>query len=357
MNAGCGRCQRIARSLVGVAVWLAVMGGPPSASAYSWKSWLGDDRALGGSGTWNNDSMNTNWIIESSSAISPWVTGDQAKFTGTGGVVTVEGTVTFHNRIYFVTNGYVVTGGTIASDADFAISVANGATATVYSTLSMPAGMGFTTRNDVGNGTLILNADLITNNFNGDITLYAGTLVLNGDNYSVGGVKQTGNGQYAAFFLNSTHHKAGPYTIYNDGTFGGTGTVQMASVSNKVSMSGKLIPGTATEIGTLTIGVGKLQMSTNTTAEFQIDLAANKADKVVVGDLLTYAGTLNLRFAGSRVTPASYQLFQFGSKAGNFNTTNVFGLNPSKATVSYNPATGILAYIPIVAKGALILVR
>jgi hypothetical protein len=206
-------------------------------------------------------------------------------------------------------------------------------------------------------GTLVINSDLTQYNFNGKIIFYTGSLIINGDNYSQGSVYQTGAGQYGRFYLNGTHYNAGSYTVREDGTLGGTGTVQLASSGNLVNITGTLTPGTATEIGTLTIAVGDLKFNPTTQAKFQVDLTADKADKVVVGDLLTYAGTLTIDVTGARNSDASYTLFQYGSKTGTLAAVNINGVNPNKAEASFDENTGVLTYHVLPPQGTLITIQ
>lgn len=363
MLASNGRCPWHARHLLCAVLVLAAICSPLSSNAaLAWRTWVGDDTAPGGSGTWNNSNLNWSGADAGTAPYYAWGDGDRPKFFGPEGTVTVEGTVKVYSEFYIYTN-YVFTGGTIGTTLGITLQIMGSATVTVNAALSTRTnetlgGWGNIAMNNTG--TLVINSDLTQYNFNGNIVPYKGKIILNGDNYSAGTVAQNDTNQTGVFILNGTHYNAGSYTIREIGGLGGTGTVQLASNSKLVNVSGTLTPGTETQIGTLTIAVGDLKFNSPAKAEFQVDLANNKADKVVVGDQLTYGGALNLRFTGSSVNPASFQLLQFGSKAttpAGFASTNVFGLNPLKATVSYNPATGVLTYTPIVAKGALILVR
>jgi autotransporter-associated beta strand protein len=164
-----------------------------------------------------------------------------------------------------------------------------------------------------GTGTLTLTG---ANTYTSTTTVNAGTLLVNG-----------------------THTGAGNYTVAAAGTLGGTGSINLAADTGLVTVSGKLTPGSATAIESLDVGVGSLTLAGS--ADFQVDLAAGQADKVNVGNVLTYGGVLNVAFSGSGADGSAFDLFDFTSESGAFSQVNFTGLSPQQ-TASFDPTTGVV---------------
>jgi len=345
---------------------LAVALAMPLSAMASWRYWVGDDSVPGGAGTWNSTNLNWSGSTAGTAPYYAWISGDNAVFGGaTGGVVVVEGTVVAP-QFFFYSTGYLLTNGTILSaTANLAISLTNGTTATISSLLSTSYSGCIIKRGLIGadgdGGTLVLNSVFPQNDSGGgsfgSFLFYQGTTIMTGDNYYPGGIAQNDTNQFGVFIQNGTHHNAGSHTIRQGGTLGGTGTVQLADSGKFIDQYGTLTPGTATEIGTLTIAVGDLKFYASTQAKFQVDLTTDKADKVVVGDLLTYNGTLTIDVTGARDSDASYTLFQFGSKTGTFTAVNITGVNPNKAEASFDGDTGVLTYHLLPPQGTLITIK
>ena len=102
--------HRIIHLHLGMAMLSAALCVPLAAQA-AWRYWVGDDTALGGPGTWNTSNANWSGAEAGTAPYFTWVTADQPKFSGVGGVVTVDGPVTNFNRLYFTSTGYVLRGG------------------------------------------------------------------------------------------------------------------------------------------------------------------------------------------------------------------------------------------------------
>lgn len=351
--------HRIVYRLLGMAVLAAA---PPTALA-AWRTWVGDDTALGGSGTWNSTNLNWSASDAGTAPYYAWASGDNGKFSGTGGVVNVEGTVTCPS-LYFLATGYVIANGTnLLTGNTLGINLSDGATATISTVLSTSYSGCTIKRNriDGDGGTLILDSVFPEVNSGvgsfGAFYVYQGTTIMTGDNYYPGWIGQNDTNQFGVIIHNGTLHNAGSHTIRQGGTLGGTGTVQLANSSKFIDQCGTLTPGTATEIGTLTVAVGDLKFSATAQAKFQVDLTADKADKVVVGDLLTYNGTLTIDVTGERKSDASYALFQFGSKTGTLSAVNITGVNPNKAEASFDANTGVFTYHVLPPKGTVVVIQ
>jgi fibronectin-binding autotransporter adhesin len=153
---------------------------PPVGSVFWYPN--GPTGAPGGAGTWNN--TNTNWNTNSAGGAATAVAfsaANYANFGGAaGGTVTVAAGGVATNGMEINANGYVFSGGAItlggtpvAPDVVLnTIKVTNPTdTATINSQISGSNGL-----NKTGNGTLVLGST--TNNFNGNVTVSGGTLII-----------------------------------------------------------------------------------------------------------------------------------------------------------------------------------
>ena len=141
-----------------------------------------------GTGIWDLTALNWNGGVDA------WTAGDKAVFSGTGGVVTVEGVVdasgiTFNSSNYVVnaTAGSWITNS--AEQAHFDVTVAEGKTATLNANMRMSGA----TFRKYGKGTLVLGG---TNVFRtayvqalGDTAVYEGILKLTKGNVKALGTK------------------------------------------------------------------------------------------------------------------------------------------------------------------------
>lgn len=200
------------------------------------------------------------------------------------------------------------------------VTVNPGLTATVNGSGSTTSGLAGTANyTKLGTGTLILTNN---HNYTGTTTVSAGALYVNGNH--LGGATGVGN-----------------YTVDSGTTLGGTGTITFAA-GNGVTVNGTIAPGSpTTAIESLNLGaIGDAALLGN--ANFDVDLATDLFDELLVGDALTYGGVLNVALTGSDLGAAIYDLFDFTSQSGTFATINVTGLGDGQ-TASFNYETGELS--------------
>ncbi len=131
--------------------------------------WAADGFTPGGSGTWDVEEYT--WL--NGPTATTWNQYGRAVFGGTGGPVSVSGTVPVNAGMRFETDGYTVEGGTLDMVANAAaynsINVGPAATATINATIAGSAGLTKT-----GTGTLVVGG---TNPVAGGVNIAAGTLV------------------------------------------------------------------------------------------------------------------------------------------------------------------------------------
>ncbi|MBE1526356.1 fibronectin-binding autotransporter adhesin [Sphingopyxis sp. OAS728] len=140
-----------------------------------------DGAITGGDGLWQNSGGNDNWTEFDGSANAPFTDDAFAVFSGTGGTVTVDGSLgaVAASGMQFASDGYVIAGDGIAlTAAEAIIRVGDGSiggaayTATIASNLT---GIGDVIKTDLG--TLVLTG---TNSFAGEVNVRAGELRLAG---------------------------------------------------------------------------------------------------------------------------------------------------------------------------------
>jgi autotransporter-associated beta strand protein len=131
--------------------------------------WAANGFTPGGSGTWDAEAFT--WL--DGQTATTWSQYGRAVLGGTGGPVSVSGTIPLQSGIRFETNGYTVEGGSLDLVANAAayntINVGPAATATINAMLTGSAGFTKT-----GTGTLTLAG---VNTVTGSATVAAGTLV------------------------------------------------------------------------------------------------------------------------------------------------------------------------------------
>ena len=214
-----------------------------------------------------------------------------------------------------------------------------------------------------GNGTLSLAG---TNTFNGDLTVNAGTLRMDGAgrlnsgnftaqfynngtlfNYDssasqtigniisgTGAVTVNGNGTLT---LNGVNTYTGLTTV-NAGTLAGNGTIAGAVV---VNTGGTLAPG-ASGSGTLTIS-GNLTLNPGSTNQFAVNGTTPANAAVAAGGTVTYGGVLNLVPSGAFTAGQQFILF---SGAGATNTGNFASIQGSAGTgLSFAFTNGVLSVV------------
>jgi autotransporter-associated beta strand protein len=193
-----------------------------------------------------------------------------------------------------------------------------------------------------GNGILSLAG---TNTFNGDLTIAAGKLrldgfgVLNSGNFTAqlynngaefifnssasqtlggiisgsGALTINGNGTLALNGINTYTNR----TAVNAGTLAGTGTIAGAVAVNS---GATLAPG-AGGIGTLTLS-GPVSFAAGSTNVFEVNGSSATSDAVALGGTLSYGGTLRIVPSGTFTGGQQFVLFKGAgaTNAGNFST-------------------------------------
>ncbi|MCX6879490.1 MAG: autotransporter-associated beta strand repeat-containing protein [Verrucomicrobia bacterium] len=153
---------------IGVAS-MALSLGLPTAGAASlyWDGTSSGADADGGIGTWSTAPATTNWDTSASGGNNvAWTNGSDAVFGGTGGLVTVSGTVSA-NSLSFRTASYSLTGGNVTLTGTSVIDLA-GNDVTLGSLLAGSAPISKT-----GAGTLTLSG---ANSYSGVLTIAEGTV-------------------------------------------------------------------------------------------------------------------------------------------------------------------------------------
>lgn len=146
----------------------------------------------GGAGTWSNDGFT--WTDSSGAANTSWNSGfgdETAIFQGTGGTVTVQGTMGI-TELQFKVSGYTLSGGTFvllpASGTGSVIDVASGVTTTISTAVSGDAGLrktgdGILTLRNVGNsyeGGTFIDAGVLQIRQDANLGAATGALIFNG---------------------------------------------------------------------------------------------------------------------------------------------------------------------------------
>ncbi|MGO4700633.1 autotransporter-associated beta strand repeat-containing protein [Dyella sp. 2RAB6] len=339
----------------------------------------GDGQVQGGNGMWQNNSGNDNWTVTDGSINAPYQDASFAIFSGTGGTVTVDGSLGAVNSggMQFAVDGYRVQGDSIALGAAPTIirvgdgtTAGTGMTATIASVLTGTGGM---TKSDLG--SLVLAGD---NTYSGGTTITGGVLQLgeggsagsivgdvadNGtlafnrsDSYAFGGLVsgsgalvQKGSGtavltgansytgttavQSGTLLVNGNQVAAtGATTVQSGATLGGMGTI---GGDVTVADGATLSPGDAGAAGTLTIN-GNLALGANSKLAYQLGQAGTPGgalnDLAVVHGNLTLDGTLDVTAApGGSFGAGVYRLFSYdgaladnGLALGNVPSTDAF---------------------------------
>ena len=135
--------------------------------------WAADGFTPGGSGTWDAEAYT--WL--DGQVASTWNEYSRAVFGGTGGPVSVSGTIPTRGGMRFETDGYTLEGGMIDLAANAAayntINVAPAASAAINATVTGTTGL-----TKLGDGTLSLGG---VNTVSGQVHVAAGTLVTAND--------------------------------------------------------------------------------------------------------------------------------------------------------------------------------
>ncbi|MEK7951776.1 autotransporter-associated beta strand repeat-containing protein [Luteolibacter soli] len=142
---------------------------PLEAASLHWDGTSTGVDADGGVGTWSTAASPANWDTAASGGVdTAWSADSEAVFGGTGGVVTVSGTVSASSLV-FTAQGYFLTGGNVSLTG--APVIATGANDVTLDTIL--AGAAPITK--TGAGTLTMG---VSNSFTGGFTIAAGQLVV-----------------------------------------------------------------------------------------------------------------------------------------------------------------------------------
>jgi fibronectin-binding autotransporter adhesin len=175
-----------------------------------------------------------------------------------------------------------------------------------------------TIRLDTAGNNVNLAGTIDSSNTNGLVKSGAGTLTLGGAN-AYGGATTVSAG---SLIVNGNQSGAtGVLAVAANATLGGSGTIGGATTIN-----GILAPGNSA--GLLTFN-SSVTLSNSATTVMEINGAGTRGtdfDAIDVGSLLTYDGTLTLSL-GTTFGNGSYSfdLFDFGSTAGSFDTVDLAG--------------------------------
>ncbi len=187
---------------------------------------------------------------------------------------------------------------------------------------------------------------------NTGLTTFSGVISDGGLNY---GLIKTGNGTLAltaaetytgptlvsggTLLVNGSLSSSSAVTVTN-GLLGGTGTV---GGTVTVQRGGGLAPG-ANGIGTLTIN-NALTLQGGSTNYFEVNKGAGTRDFVLVGNNVTYGGTLVVtNLSGTITTSDTFAIFGVsGSSTGNF--TNLLGSPGPGLAWRFNPTNGVLSVV------------
>ena len=265
----------------------------------------GNGNVEGGTGTWS--STGTNWTGAPGEAeINGSYVGSVAVFSGTAGVVTVDGTQAF-DTLQFKTDGYELTGGTLEiaphSGSTGYINVDGGDIVTIGSALSVSSGgiasvqsaRSGMTLEKVGQGSLVLTGD--NSGFGGDVRVSRGGLYVMGSLGSAGTSFQVSASDGVAALTGSG-------TVIGNVTVGSRGVVAGAG------------------LGTLTID-GALVIASDGSLVTGVDFDKDVASQVHVTGTANLSGTVNIVATGTAPNSSTYTILTAdGGRTGKFDTIN-----------------------------------
>jgi autotransporter-associated beta strand protein len=220
----------------------------------------------------------------------------------------------------------------LGTDANPTIGAANDSL-TVSGVISGSATGGL---NISGSGTVILTA---ANTYTTGTTVNSGTLLVN---------NTTGSGT-----------GTGNVSVNSTGTLGGTGTI---AGNVTINSGGTLSPGNASH-GTLTLGSSNLTFNAGSSGVMEINSPAMSGlfDRVVGINNFVLGGDLTINISPTFSVAQTYNLFNFASKSGSFNSITIAGSYSGSMTLSgeiwtlavspseyfeFNQLTGNLVFIP-----------
>ena len=148
--------------------------------------------------------------------------------------------------------------------------------------------------------------------------LGTGTLVLDKPNTYTGATNVTGG----TLIVNGSTSTSSAVTVSNTGTLGGTGTVGVTTIQ----ATGILAPGDG---GIESLNTGALTLNVGSFSNFEINATLDTSDLAISSALLAFGGTLNVsNISGTLVVNDTFNLFDWSSTSGTFDTINLPALAP-----------------------------
>jgi autotransporter-associated beta strand protein len=273
-------------NVAGVSLITMTVSGGRDAAIRTFALTVGNFTWIGGSGDW--DTISPNW--NSGTTAWPSLGGNNDAFFGsTPGVVSVQGIIRADD-LTFSASGYVITNGTLRFDRTPAITVSNGLTAAIGSSLDGPPGLA-----KEGPGTLILTGD----------NPYAGGIFVNG----------------GALMVHGTATSAATIEVRNGTLLGGSGSLAPVTVRSGAELS----PGPQPNARLTTKG---LILNAGSTLTMDLDVTG---DRIIVSGDVTLNGALNIRAAGPIANGAHTLISYTGTRSGN-------GLTLGSVPIGYSMA-------------------
>ena len=294
--------------------------GPAANPHFTTVRWSGTG-GTGGSGTWSP--LAATWKDIS----TIWVQDALGIFDGSGGAVTVSGTVGVAGGLDFRTTGYTVSGGTIAlrgyTRAANAITVASGVTATIASTLTGSTGL-------TKSGTGVLALAGTGTGLTGGVAINAGMLTIGAGGTT--GLLAAANAITVAsggtIGFNRTDAYGGEFT----NAISGSGAVRLLAGSLTLSASQSFTGATVVSAGTLSASAAALQSTSSIAVDGGVLAAVgynpSATLSVAAGGSATISGT-GLSLAAVTNAAAAGRGIRFTAASG---TTTLASLSGTGAT-------------------------
>ena len=294
--------------------------GPAANPHFQTVRWSGTG-GTGGSGTWSP--LAATWKDIS----TIWVQDALGIFDGSGGAVTVSGTVGVAGGLDFRTTGYTVSGGTIAlrgyTRAANAITVASGVTATIASTLTGSTGL-------TKSGTGVLALAGTGTGLTGGVAINAGMLTIGAGGTT--GLLAAANAITVAsggtIGFNRTDAYGGEFT----NAISGSGAVRLLAGSLTLSASQSFTGATVVSAGTLSASAAALQSTSSIAVDGGVLAAVgynpSATLSVAAGGSATISGT-GLSLAAVTNAAAAGRGIRFTAASG---TTTLASLSGTGAT-------------------------
>ena len=267
---------------------------------------LGGNGTVGGNVTLNSATIGT---AGNTLSLSSTLTTTGASNVAAASTVNVAGTTTLTSGSLTI-NGNLGVNGTLGGSGT--VTVASGGSLSGNATLS-----GATTISSGG-----------TLGTTGNTIALSSTLAVTGTNSIATGaiINVTGNTTISSgvFSVNGTLGGSGGKFVTSGATLGGTGTILGVTT---IGNSGTLAPGNSPGLLTFTGDLTLNHVDANAVFEINGTGRGTGYDAVDVSGALTYNGDLTVNFGYSPTVPpaVAYDLFDFSTKSGNFDTITIAG--------------------------------